>query len=65
MRLGGIYQESVFMSLTFLLLCKMKIFMECGGEGWWRRMAVFGDGSVGQTVLVLSRLLHFLVGSTG
>ncbi len=39
----------------------MKIFIECGGEGWWRRVVVFGDGSVGQTFFVLSRLLRFLV----
>ncbi len=46
---------------AFLLLCIMKIFIECGGEGWWRRVVVFGDGSVGQTFFVLSRLLRFLV----
>ena len=44
MCLGGIYRESVFMPLTFLLLCRMKIFMECGREGWWRRLAVLEMG---------------------
>jgi len=31
------------------------------GEGWWRRVVVFGDGSVGQMVLVLFSFVAFFL----
>ena len=36
-----------------------------GGRGWWGCVCMlFGDGSVGQTVLAFSPFLCFLVGGT-